>query len=160
MDQSSTSSSASRSNSISVKYLAIDTRNCKWLKKDPRCSLQYNDSIYIEKFDTTKDRFADYTPHMIFKEFLTDEIVQYMCVQTMLYANSDKNNPKFTIDVEQMRVFIAILFFTGYHKLPTERSYWSLDEDLGVPLVSEHMARDLGSSQGVVYCRTVVCHTL
>ncbi|XP_067646949.1 piggyBac transposable element-derived protein 3-like [Eurosta solidaginis] len=137
-DQLSTSSS----NSISEKYLAIDTRNCKLLKKDSRYSIEYNDNIYIETFDTTKESFAEYTPIMVFKEFLTDEIVQYMCDQTMLYAHSHKNNPKFRIDVEEMRVFIAILFFTGYHKLPTERAYWSLDEDLGVPLVSEAMTRD------------------
>ncbi|XP_067634675.1 uncharacterized protein [Eurosta solidaginis] len=36
----------SSSNSISEKYLAIDTRNCKWLKKDPKYSIQYNDNIY------------------------------------------------------------------------------------------------------------------
>lgn len=41
-----------------------------------------------------------------------------------------------------MKLFIGILLLTGYHKLPCERLYWSLDADLSVPSVSNVMSRN------------------
>lgn len=31
---------------------------------------------------------------------------------------------------------------TGYHKLPSQRNYWSLDDDLKVPIVVNVMSRN------------------
>lgn len=79
---------------------------------------------------------------MMFDQILTDKILPYICQETMRYANVDKKNLSFSVSIEEMRIFIAILIFSGYHTLPEERSYWSLDEDLGIPLVFEAMSRD------------------
>jgi hypothetical protein len=42
-------------------------------------------------------------------------------------------------DIKQ---FIGILMLSGYNKLPRERIYWSLDEDVGVKLVSNVISRN------------------
>jgi hypothetical protein len=41
-----------------------------------------------------------------------------------------------------LKIFIGILFLSGYHRLPRERLYWSLDEDVKVKLVSNAMSRN------------------
>ncbi|XP_068221337.1 piggyBac transposable element-derived protein 3-like [Palaemon carinicauda] len=38
--------------------------------------------------------------------------------------------------------FIGILLFLGYHKVPSERDYWSSEEDLGVPIIQKAMSRN------------------
>ena len=38
--------------------------------------------------------------------------------------------------------FIGILLFSGYHTVPSERQYWSSDDDLGVELVKKCMPKN------------------
>ncbi|CAG4955700.1 unnamed protein product [Parnassius apollo] len=64
---------------------------------------------------------------------------------SLIVENSMKytgNRHTFEIDKPKLRTFLAILCFTGYHELPSERAYWSLDEDLGVPLIANCMSRN------------------
>ena len=53
---------------------------------------------------------------------------------------NNRHDSVFTKEV--LRKFLGIHILTGYHKLPSETTWWSLDEDLGVPLVSEYMPRN------------------
>ena len=41
-----------------------------------------------------------------------------------------------------MRNFFGILFFSGYHRLPSERNYWSLDEDFDTQIIRKTMPRN------------------
>lgn len=54
---------------------------------------------------------------------------------------SKKNRPDFVASDVYMRRFIGILLLTGYHSLPQEEMYWSLDTDISVPIVRESMSR-------------------
>ena len=40
--------------------------------------------------------------------------------QTNLYANRDKNDPRFSAEEHEMRTFLGILLISGYHELPQE----------------------------------------
>ena len=73
---------------------------------------------------------------LIFDSNMIDDIVN----QTMLYASTDKNDQQFVVTREEICQFIGILILSGYHSLPRESDYWSSQQDLGVPVVSEAMS--------------------
>lgn len=77
----------------------------------------------------------------IFETLFDDEVVQLIVDQTNLYATA-ANNHIFRITSHEVKIFVGVLLFTGYHKLPRERLYWSLDEDVGVPFISNSMSRN------------------
>ena len=54
----------------------------------------------------------------------------------------DKNDANFDITTEEINKFIGIILLSGYHILPSERSYWSNQPDLGVPIVTGAMSRN------------------
>nr|CAH7738072.1 unnamed protein product [Callosobruchus chinensis] len=59
----------------------------------------------------------------------------------MLYA-AQKNDHSFCVTEDEIKVFLGILMFSGYHKLPRERLFWCLDEDVSVPCISQAMSRN------------------
>ncbi|KAG8234996.1 hypothetical protein J437_LFUL013876 [Ladona fulva] len=52
------------------------------------------------------------------------------------------SSPPDTPENPTKKIFLGILIFSGYHTLPSERDYWSDQEDLGVPLVRDAMSRN------------------
>nr|CAI5855753.1 unnamed protein product [Callosobruchus analis] len=42
----------------------------------------------------------------------------------------------------EMKVFLGFLIFSGYHTLPSDRDYWSEDEDLGAHIAKNAMSRN------------------
>ncbi len=73
----------------------------------------------------------------IWNLFFTDYTFEYILEQTKLYATRDKNDPTFDIYITNLKHFIGILIFSGYHFVTSERHYWSTQSDLKVPFVSE-----------------------
>nr|CAH7746200.1 unnamed protein product [Callosobruchus chinensis] len=59
----------------------------------------------------------------------------------MLYA-AQKNDHSFCVTEDEIKVFLGILMFSGYHKLPRQRLFWCLDEDVSVPCISQAMSRN------------------
>ena len=68
---------------------------------------------------------------------MTDTLTQNILEQILLYARRDKNNINFDLRKAELLRFFGIIILSGYHKLPSERDYWSNQPDLGVPIVSE-----------------------
>lgn len=114
-------------------FKAAKALNQKWKKNcdlvEPPTVPQYNDEL-----NNLKEELSDLTPREVFEFMLTDDDINYMCEQSMVYAQQN-NHLNFRIDSTEMRTFLAIQYFSGYHSLPSERHYWNLDEDLGVPFV-------------------------
>ena len=54
---------------------------------------------------------------------------------------SQQKGTSFEINVDEIRAFLSIMIFMGYHKLPTMRDYWSADLDMGVKFVQNLMTR-------------------
>lgn len=121
----------------------FDYNEPKWIKQDAvySSSFERNASPTItSNFDKMKSETQDLTPRQIFEKMFSDELVQLLCDQSILYATQKHQN--FFIEPTEMRKFLAILLLTGYHTLPQERMYWSMDDDLGVPMVYNTMSRD------------------
>ena len=109
----------------------------KWTKGD-RVALASKPSEppKVGEEHITKDEFE------VFRLFLTDDMIEELVVQTILYAQRDKNNPSFTVTLEEMRQFLGLLLISGYHSLPGENDYWSTAEDFTSPVFAQTMARD------------------
>jgi hypothetical protein len=81
------------------------------------------------------------TAVQIFEKLFDDEVFQLIVDFSNLYA-SQNNRHNFSITVAELKTFFGILLLSGYHKLPREGMYWSLDEDIGVEVVSKAMSRN------------------
>ena len=46
------------------------------------------------------------------------------------------------VDADDIRQFLGLLLFSGYHSVPDENSYWSSQEDLHIPIISTTMPRN------------------
>lgn len=119
-----------------------DSETPVWRKTSPVYSTTH------EGTDTIKNRIANiveslknYNPLMLFETIFDKDVIDLITSNSLLYA-CQNNRHNFELDSEDLKRFLGFLIFSGYHELPTERAYWSLDEDLGVPVVTNCMSRN------------------
>ena len=48
-----------------------------------------------------------------------------------------KNNSNFNITIGELLWFLAIIWLSYSHSLPSKQEFWSIHPNLGVPIVSE-----------------------
>ena len=89
-----------------------------------------------------KESLESSTPAEIFEKLITSEIYDNTIKESVRYAIAYKNVMDMVLTVGELKAFICILLFSSYHKLPSERHYWSNDEDLGVSIVKNAMSRN------------------
>lgn len=115
-----------------------------WRKSEPSYSaFQFtpDQKSVEERRSNVSDMLKDMTPVKVFEHLFDDEVLDLITTQSTIYAGQNNRHDD-VVTKDDIRKFLGILIFTGYHKLPSERSYWSLDDDLGVSLVSECMSRN------------------
>lgn len=100
-----------------------------------------NSTFTQEKMDNIRTKFENSTPIQIFETIVSDEVIQLLVQQSNLYA-SQNNRHDFSVTTKDIQIFLGVLFFSGYHKLPRERLYWSLDEDFDTKLVYNAISRN------------------
>lgn len=119
----------------------------KRLKKEPCWTTETFDKTipesfeYQERLESLKVEMENKTPVEIFEKLFDSSVIQHIVEQSKLYA-SQNNNHDFHVNEDEIRIFIGILLLSGYHRLPRERLYWCLDEDVAVPVVSNSMSRN------------------
>lgn len=105
----------------------------------------YFQPIDVEGLETSahdfRDTYADFSPINIFKTFLNDEIMNLLVLETNRYA-SQHNRHDVIVTEDDIFKFIGILILSGYHSMPQQWMYWSSDEDIGLPLVKDTMAKN------------------
>lgn len=113
-----------------------------WRKTQPTytMTIELSDSVPCRK-KVLVEKLKDYSPTKLFESFFDDNVMKMIVDNSILYAGQN-NRHNFHLDDVDLRKFLGILLLTGYHELPSERSYWSLDEDLGIPLVANCMSRN------------------
>ena len=62
--------------------------------------------------------------------------------ETNWYAHSEKNNPEFSVSMEEMMNFIGLEFMSGHNIRLSERDYWSTYPDLLCAASSNTMSRN------------------
>ena len=81
------------------------------------------------------------TPDGIFKLFFDDDVIDMIVNYSMMYAGS-KGKHGFSVSIDEIRVFFAILLISGYSKVPRRRMYWSLESDIRNDAIAGVMTRD------------------
>nr|CAH7726921.1 unnamed protein product [Callosobruchus chinensis] len=98
-------------------------------------------SGWKDRLELVKSDLENLSPVDIFEKLFDSDIYNHISQQTNIYS-SQKNKHDFFVSRDDIKIFVGILLLTGYHKLPSERNYWSLDDDLKVPIVANAMSRN------------------
>ena len=115
----------------------------KWKHQDPKYSkVKERSQHYSECFQNMRESLETLSPCELFEKLMTPSILDHIVKETVRYAASCKNKFDFTFSVDELKIFIGILLFSGYHQVPSERDYWSTDEDLGVQIIKNAMSRN------------------
>lgn len=88
-----------------------------------------------------KGWLQNWNPLEIFEKLFDNQAFDLLVNQRILYARQ-QNKHDFFVTAEEMEIFVGVLLYSGYHKLPQQRMYWSLDKDLGVEIISKSMSRN------------------
>ena len=79
----------------------------------------------------------------MFPIFLYHELRSYIVLESIRYAQPN-NNQDFSIGQDELRTFVGIIFFSGYHSFPAKpkRMYWERSDDVEVRSVYKAMSRN------------------
>lgn len=66
--------------------------------------------------------FSNENPVEIFESIFDDSVLELILSQTELFARQ-KNDHKFTISSDELKMFFGILYLSGYNCLVRERLY-------------------------------------
>ncbi|XP_044752231.1 piggyBac transposable element-derived protein 2-like [Coccinella septempunctata] len=113
----------------------------KWEKVNPSYEHFEPEHDFLEKDENLKTSMRDKTVVDLFEQFFDDAVYDLIFEETMRYA-AQKNKHNFSITKDEIKIFIGFLLFSGYHTLPSERDYWSDDDDLGQSIVKNALSRN------------------
>ena len=108
---------------------------------------EYRDSLKWVKNDlTAKDECTwnmpnwlqnDKEPVAIFDMFFDDEVMSFIVESTVNYAHQ-QSNITFTLDINELRIFLGILFLSGYCTMSCTRMYWETADDTHQTMSRNH----------------------
>nr|XP_034824577.1 piggyBac transposable element-derived protein 2-like [Maniola hyperantus]XP_034832956.1 piggyBac transposable element-derived protein 2-like [Maniola hyperantus] len=118
-----------------------------WHKCPPSyTSTSQRTSEVCDKTNAIREELKGLNPVQIFEKLFDEDIVDIIISNSILYSNQN-NRHDFQLDSCDLKKFLGVLILSGYHKLPREPMYWSLDEDIRVELIaraiSRHRFRDI-----------------
>lgn len=86
------------------------------------------------------EKLSGKSPIELFYLFFDDEMLDMIVEQTNIYAS--QSNATFVVEPHDIKRFVGFLFFTGYHKIPEWKLYWSKDPSFGVEIISNAFPRN------------------
>ena len=98
------------------KFTVKDSLPGKWTRKD----IQKKQQELFEFENTQTPADINLPSYKLFELFFDDEVINYLCDQSKIYANS-KGNFTFHITPDQLLAFLAILLISGCTWLPCRR---------------------------------------
>lgn len=84
----------------------------------------------------------DQTPSVLLEKFLSPEVIDMLVQNTNKYAKVEKGKTSFETSPGELRLFLAILFTSGYAPLPRRRLYWEPSDDVLNVAISAAMTRN------------------
>lgn len=117
------------------------TEKVAWRKENSTKNMENATNGATEKREELKEKLRSKSNVELFEKFFTEELLEIIVTQSERYS-SQNNDHGFNITPDCPRMFLGILLFSGYHRLPSERHYWSCDEDLDTAIVRNAMPRN------------------
>jgi len=95
--------------------------------------------------ESTKPRFIakEWTLVELFELFFDTDTVQLLVANTVKYAHDVKGDRSFTLDVETLKLFFAVLLLSCYNVLPRRRMYWEQQPDVWNTAVARALPRKI-----------------
>ena len=90
------------------KFTVKDSLPRKWTKKD----IPKKQQELFEFENTQAPTDVNLPPHKLFELFFNDEVINFSCDQSKIYANS-KRNFTFHVTPDEFRAFLAVLLISG-----------------------------------------------
>jgi DNA excision repair protein ERCC-6 len=108
----------------------------RWIKEDLPQQVRHQP-------DTFDNRFADLdlSPASLFELFFDEDVIALIEAQTKMYA-MQKGKHTFELGEGDIKLFLAILFTSGYAPLPSRRHYWEPADDIRNIAISKAMTRN------------------
>jgi len=107
----------------------------KWIQKDIPEKSSRSAADKPEWYADDKD------PVDIFELFLDKDIISLILKETIRYAVS-KGQINFVLSGNELKIFLAILFISGYNTVSHRRMYWESAKDAYHPGISNAMSRN------------------
>ena len=119
-----------------AKKVKVEKPVRKWLKSDMPENCRPPDIVVNNHYAST-----DMTPTALFEQFFDDELMQLLTENSNKYA-MQKGRHGFQTSPFELRLFLAILFNSGYAPLPRRRLYWEPSADVQNTAVSCAMTQN------------------
>ncbi|XP_050516276.1 piggyBac transposable element-derived protein 2-like [Diabrotica virgifera virgifera] len=81
------------------------------------------------------------SPIDVFRCYFTQDIIEHIVRETNSYAGQ-KLVHNLNATSAEILTFVGVMLLSGYHPLPCRRLYWTVDEDVHTPIVSNAMRRN------------------
>lgn len=139
--------SCARNEELNDEYVEINQdhectfswEDLSWSKSQPSFT-RISQNVEKQKIEELEQQLGGKTCTELFEEFFDENMYEYFVEQSNIYAHQN-NRLSFSTNMYEMRAFIGFLLLTGYHHLPQEWMYWSLDPDISIPFVRETFSR-------------------
>jgi hypothetical protein len=98
----------------------------------------------FENRQTLRSELGSLMPYQIFEKLVDGEssLLELLVNESEQYARIRYSDLSFKTDSEEMKKFIGILMFSGYHKLPQTHLYWDTNEDTQTTFISRSLSRE------------------
>ena len=83
----------------------------------------------------------DYSMATLCELFLSDDVLDSIVSSSVVYARQ-KGNHSFQLTTDDLRLFVAILFTSGYCVLTSRRRHWECSPDVLNEAISKAMPRN------------------
>jgi hypothetical protein len=131
-----TAVSVAAGSSSTAKKLKVGKPVRKWVKADLPNECKIADEIPDNQYSN-----EDLTPSALFERFIDDAIIALLVGNTNKYA-TQKGRHEFSTTSSELRLFLAVLFTSGYAPLPRRRMYWEPAVDVRNVAISGAMTRN------------------
>jgi len=108
----------------------------KWIKKDLPQQDRHRPDTFVNRYSE-----LDLSPVSLFELFFDEDVISLIETETKSYA-MQKGKHAFELCAGDIKLFLAILFTSGYAPLPRRRCYWEPAEDVQNLAISKAMTRN------------------
>jgi len=116
--------------------MKIDKPVRKWFKADLPDDCKIADEVHDNQYLN-----EDLTPTTLFERFIDDAIITLLVSNTNKYAIQNGRH-EFSTTSSELRLFLAMLFTSGYAPLPRRRMYWEPADNVRNEAISGAMTRN------------------
>lgn len=128
------------SSSTTDKTQAKKAANPKWRKGKPVYKSKPTSSPSLSTKQNVIDELDGIEALDLFDK-MAAAIVTKITEETNRYARQ-KNAPDFLMTEKEIKIFLGILLFSGYHKLPRQHMYWETAADCNTEIIRKAMSKN------------------